>query len=129
MAQVVVHSPQIQAANAQVVTISFGPAQWGPIWLQETQSPFPLLLDVERVAYRAYGLDSSARRAWSVQNLLYYGRAKLQGRQTFGNRGDTSQLGGDFVIDPNGRIRLAHPSYDPTDRTAVSTVLSLLQRG
>ena len=129
MAQVVAYYEQIQAANANVVTVSFGPAQWAPIWLQETQSPFPLLLDVERVAYRAYGLDSSLRRAWSVQNLRYYAQAKRQGRETFGNRGDTNQLGGDFVIDPNGRIRLAHPSYEPTDRTAVSTILSLLQRG
>ena len=129
MAQVVAHSAQIQAANANVVTVSFGPAQWAPIWLQETQSPFPLLLDVERVAYRAYGLDASARRAWSWQNLRYYARTKWQGRETFGKRGDTSQLGGDFVIDPNGRIQLAHPSYEPTDRTAVSTVLSLLQGG
>ncbi|MCA9995036.1 MAG: redoxin domain-containing protein [Anaerolineales bacterium] len=120
------HYPQIQAANAQVVTISFGPAQWAPVWLQETQSPFPLLLDTDRAAYRAYGLDSSARRSWSAQNLLYYAKARLQGRQTYGKRGDTNQLGGDFVIDPQGIIRLAHPSYEPTDRTAVSTVLSLL---
>lgn len=128
MAQVVAHSAQIQAANAQVVTISFGPAQWAPVWLQETQSPFPLLLDVDRVAYCAYGLDSSVRRAWSLQTLLYYAKAKRQGREILGKRGDTGQLGGDFVIDPSGIIRLAHPSYEPTDRTAVSTVLSVLDR-
>jgi len=59
--------------------------------------------------------------------LWYYGKAVLKGRETFGKRGDPHQLGGDFVIDQGGIIRLAHPSREPTDRPAIGELLSLLE--
>lgn len=123
MAQVVAHHEQFQAGNVHIATISFGTDYWSKVWLQETQSPFPFLVDRELAAYRAYGLESSALRAWSPRNLLYYARAKLQGRETLGNRGDTHQLGGDFVVAGNGRIQLAHPSRDPVDRPSIDQLL------
>ena len=113
MAQVVAHSAAIQAAHADVVTVSFETSHWAQVWLAETQSPFPFLLDPDRAAY---GLESSALRAWSPATLWYYGRARWQGRRTYGKRGDPHQLGSDFMIDPRGLIRLAHPSREPTDR-------------
>ena len=129
MAQVVSHHAQIEAANTDVITISFGTPYWSQVWLQETQSPFPFLVDLERAAYRAYGLESSVLRSWGPANLWYYAKAAMQKRATFGKRGDTSQLGGDFIIDPRGRIQLAHPSHDPTDRPAMDEILSVLRNG
>lgn len=128
MAQVVAHHEQFQTVNVQIATISFGTAYWSKVWLQETQSPFPFLLDQELVAYRAFGLKHSALRAWSPRNLLYYAKARLQGQKTLGNRGDTHQLGGDFVVDGNGRILLAHPSRDPVDRPSISELLQAVQQ-
>ncbi len=127
MAQVVAHHEQFKDANTEIVTISFGTEYWSQVWLQETQSPFPFLVDQAAVAYRAYGLESSTLRAWSVRNLLYYARARLQGRETLGHRGDTSQLGGDFVVDGNGRIQLAHPSRDPVDRPPLQLLLQTVR--
>lgn len=127
MVQVLAHHEQFKAANTEIVTVSFGTEYWSKVWLQETQSPFPFLVDRETVAYRAYGLESSALRAWSVRNLLYYARARLQGRETLGDRGDTSQLGGDFLVDGNGRIQLAHPSRDPVDRPSIQLLLQTVR--
>jgi peroxiredoxin len=127
VAQVVAHHEQFQAANVQIATISFGSEYWSKVWLQETQSPFPFLVDQEQKAYRAYGLERSALRAWSPRNLLYYAKAKLQGRETLGNRGDTHQLGGDFVVGENGRIQLAHPSRDPVDRPSMAELLQAIR--
>ncbi len=126
MAQVVAHREQFEAANVQIATISFGTEYWSNVWLQETQSPFPFLVDQELIAYRAYGLEHSAWRAWSLRNLLYYAKAKRQGRETLGNRGDTHQLGGDFVVGGNGRLLLAHPSRDPVDRPSLDQLLQIL---
>ena len=123
MAQVVAHHEQFKAANVQIATISFGTAYWSKVWLQETQSPFPFLIDQELADYHAYGLKHSALRAWSPRSLLYYAKARLQGRQTLGNRGDTHQLGGDFVVGGNGRLLLAHPSRDPVDRPSIDQLL------
>jgi peroxiredoxin len=121
------HHAQIQAAHADVVTVSFGTPYWANIWLQETQSPFPFLVDPERLAYGAYGLESSVFRSWSPANLWYYVRAVRQKRETFGNRGNPHQLGGDFIIDRRGIVRLAHPSRDPVDRPSIETILALLR--
>lgn len=127
MAQVVAHHTQIQAAETQVVTVSFGTPYWAQVWLQETRSPFPFLVDSERTAYQAYGLASSRLRSWSPANVWYYTTAMLQGRATLGKRGDPHQLGGDFIIDRQGIIRLAHPSRDPTDRPALDEIVRALQ--
>lgn len=127
MAQVVSRHAEFEAAGANVVTVSFATPYWSRVWLQETQSPFPFLIDPERGAYHAYGLKSSVFSSWSPANLWYYSKAVLQRRETFGKRGDPHQLGGDFLIDQTGTVRLAHPSRDPTDRPAIGKLLDLLQ--
>jgi hypothetical protein len=118
---------EIQALNAEVATISFGIEYWARMWLQETQSPFPFLVDPERAAYHAYGLQSSVVRSWMPQNLWYYAKAALQGREKFGKRGDPHQLGGDFIVDSRGIVRLAHPSSEPTDRPSVDRLLAVMR--
>jgi peroxiredoxin len=127
VAQVVSRYEEIQAAHADVVTVSFGTIYWAQAWLQETRSPFPFLMDPERDAYRAYGLESSVFRSWGPANLWYYTKAVFQKRETFGKRGDPHQLGGDYIIDPQGMIHLAHPSREPTDRPAIAQIVSILQ--
>lgn len=121
------HYEEIQALNGEVIAISFGTRYWANAWLQETAAPFSLLLDPERSAYQAYGLQSSVFRSWMPQNLWYYLRAVMQGRELFGKRGDPHQLGGDFIVDKQGVVRFAHPSRDPTDRPSVETLLAVLR--
>jgi hypothetical protein len=36
-------------------------------------------------------------------------------------------MGGDFIVDYNGILRLAYRSHDPTDRPAASSLLSQLE--
>ncbi|MBE2225209.1 MAG: redoxin domain-containing protein, partial [Anaerolineae bacterium] len=122
------HRQAFEALNTNVVTISFGIAYWARMWLQETQSPFPFLVDPERNAYHAYGLQSSILRSWMPQNLWFYAKATLQGREKFGKRGDPHQLGGDFIVDSQGIVRLAHPSKEPTDRPSVEKLLQVLNQ-
>lgn len=128
MAQLAPRYDEIRALHAEVVTVSFGADYWARMWLQETGSPFRFLLDPERRAYHAYGLQSSVLRSWMPQNLWYYAKATLQGREKFGKRGDPHQLGGDFIIDNQGIVRLAHPSSDPTDRPPVDLLLRALAK-
>ena len=108
------------------MTISFGTPYWARIWLEETRSPFSLLLDKERAAYRAYGLERSLLRSWGWSTISYYARALWNGEAWRGIRGDSSQLGGDFIVDAKGLIRLAYPSQNPADRPSVEELLSVL---
>ena len=128
MAQVVPIYPQIQALNTEVLTISFGSVHWAQIWLRETRSPFPFLIDRDRSVYQKYGLRASIFSTWSPKNLFYYLRAVLQGRETFGRRGNPHQLGGDFIVDRDSIIRLAHPSQDPTDRPSIDALIGTLRQ-
>ena len=110
-----------------MVTISFGAEMWVKVWQEETQAPFPLLLDQERVAYQAYGLERSMWQAWGPRNIWYYVKAVLGGRKMISSHGDdTGQMGGDFIIDAEGVLRYAHPSHNPTDRPLVSELLGVL---
>lgn len=127
MVQVAAHQQEFEALHTNVVTVSFGIDYWAKMWLQETQSPFPFLIDAERDAYHAFGLQSSIVRSWMPQNLWYYAKATLQGREKFGKRGDPHQLGGDFIVDSQGIVRLAHPSKEPTDRPSVDQLLMVLR--
>ena len=128
MAQVVLHKYAFESLKTNVVTISFGTPYWAQVWLEETQSPFPLILDRERAAYQAYGLERSLLRSWGWQTLSYYARALMSGKQWQGIRGDSGQLGGDFIVDSKGIVRLAYPSRNPTDRPLVEDLLSVLQK-
>jgi peroxiredoxin len=126
VAQVVAHSVEIEQLQANVITVAFESSFWAHVWLQETHSPFPFLIDPERQAYHAYGLQASALRAWSPRTLWYYLKAAWQGRERLGKRGDPHQLGGDFIIDPQGIVRLAQPSRDPLDRPSLDQLLTTL---
>lgn len=126
MAQVVSRQSEFAARQIQVVTISFGAPYWADVWLAETQSPFPLLLDPDLAAYRVYDLQRSVLHSWGWNNLRYYAKAALRGQKFSVNRGGVNQLGGDFLVDANGILRLVHPSHDPTDRPAVSSLLAAL---
>ena len=128
MAQVRSHYDQIEALNSEVVVVSFEAGQLAQAWLADTGIPFTLLLDPSRQAYQAFGLERSLVRSWGPRNLWYYTRALLGGRHFYGIGTDTAQLGGDFVIEARGIVRLVHPSRDPTDRPSVAALLAALRQ-
>ena len=128
MAQLCQHAAEIESLNARIVVVSFGHAYQARAWLEETRAPFLLLLDRERAAYRAYGLDYSLVRSWGVSVWWRYAQLLLAGHKWRGIQGDSGQLGGDFVVDTAGVIQLAYRSRDPADRPPVSELLMAIQQ-
>jgi hypothetical protein len=126
VAQLRQHTSDLEALKTNVVIISFGSPYNAQLWEKETQSKFTLLLDPERNAYRAYGLERSMLRSWGLNTFLTYSRLMLSGRKWRGIQGDSSQLGGDFIVNANGIIRLAYYSRDPSDRPSVNQLLDIL---
>ena len=49
-----------------------------------------------------------------------------QGWKWRGIQGDSGQLGGDFIVDQQGMIRMAYRSHDPTDRPTLEVILQAL---
>ena len=77
-----------------MVLISFASPELARHWQEATPFPFPLFL------------------------LL------AKGRKLMSVRGNPYQLGGDFLLDAHGEIRLAYPSADPADRPPLSEILA-----
>ena len=98
-------------------------------WLKETCGNFTVLLDRERTIYNTYGLERSKLRSKSPRTLWLYFTRWLQGQKFHDSHGDdTSQLGGDFIIDMSGKLRFIYPSHDPADRPSVEKLLAVLKQ-
>ena len=121
------HQEELERLNVEVMIISFGTLPAVQAWLEETCSPFRVLLDPERSVYRAYELERSLRRSWNLRTIWRYVRLLTSGRKWRGIQGDSAQLGADFVLDSDGSVRLAHYSHDPTDRPDANDLLALLR--
>jgi alkyl hydroperoxide reductase subunit AhpC len=119
---------EFEALGARIVVISFGPAPRAPAWLEETQSPFPLLIDARRDAYKAYGMRHSLRGSWNLKTLRRYRELQREGRSLRGIQGDSLQLGGDVIVDADGFVRLLAPSRTPIDRPSVESLLAAFGR-
>jgi peroxiredoxin len=113
--------------NTQVVIVSFGTLLATQAWMKEVCASFQVVLDPDQSTYQAYQLEKSAARSRNLNTLWAYVKLIAAGRKLQPQQGDTTQLGGDFIIDSHGIIRLAHPSRDPADRPAVDDLLAFLK--
>ncbi len=127
MAQLCQHGDELNRLNAEVLVIGFGTIPRARAWLRETCDLFPLLLDPEREVYRMYGLQESWLRSWNWRTIRLYARLLLSGRKWRGIQGKSTQLGGDFIVDRDGVLRLVYPSREAADRPPVAELLALLR--
>jgi hypothetical protein len=89
---------------------------------------YPVLADETRLAYRAYGLGRAPWwRVWSPSTLAVYGRLLRRGRRLQRPTQDTRQLGGDFVVGPDGRLSYAYRQARPEDRPTVDALLTAVR--
>jgi len=96
--------------------------------MKETCNSFDVLLDRDRTVYKAYRLERSRLRSWHPRVVWIYIKRWFQRGVFFDSHGDdTSQLGGDFIVDKTGVLRLVYPSHDPVDRPPVEGLLKILQ--
>ena len=120
-------SETLAALDARVLVVSFGTLPAVQRWLSETCGQFRVGIDRDRSVYTAYGLERSFWRSRSLRTRWFYFRAWLAGTPTHTSEGeDLSQLGGDFIVDPTGRLRLVHPSREPVDRPSVDQIFDVL---
>lgn len=124
------YQQKFAALNTRVLIVSFGTLPAVQTWLNETCALFDVVLDRERTIYRAYQLERSFLRSRNLRTRWYYLKAWLAGKKSLDihDGEDTSQLGGDFIVDNTGILRLAYPSHDPTDRPSADRLLKTLQQ-
>ncbi|CAF2521458.1 unnamed protein product [Rotaria sp. Silwood2] len=100
-------------------------------WKNEVECPFEIYCDSDRRLYRHFGFPAKAyARVWNVQTLDYYVEQKLSGRQLptkLDKNDDPNQMGGNAIIDRNGRVIWVYKSKTPTDRPNVKQLQSILE--
>ncbi len=88
---------------------------------------FPLLADPAGKAYAAYGLRRGGfRRLFGLAVLGRALGATLRGHIAGPPAGDPFLMPGVFVIDPDGRVRLAHYARHIADHPPVDVILGAL---
>ena len=128
MAQLCQHTDELEELETEVLLVSFSSQGYARRWIKEVCAPFRLLLDRERQVYRTYGLESSLLRSWSLKMVRSYVHLMRAGRKWRGIKGNSVQMGGDFIVDAEGIVRLAYRSEDPTDRPTVEQLMNVLRR-
>lgn len=90
---------------------------------------FPVLIDPDRSTYRAYGLErGSVMRVWGWKTARRYLELFRRGGLHDLHRPteDTLQLGGDFIIAPDGTLAWGFWGHGPDDRPSVDELIARL---
>jgi hypothetical protein len=121
------HKDRLDRASVVVLVIGFEDPQRLAWVKQRIESPFRFVVDEERIAYEAFGMG---RASWPRTYLHPrvvggYARMLVGGKKPDLRLGqDRRQLGGDVVLDRDGRIVLSHPESGPEDRSAVGRIVA-----
>ena len=114
--------------RGEVLVVSFTPPAKMRPFLEKHPLPFRTVSDPDRTAYRAFALGRTSVRSFLRPVVLWrYLKGMLRGYGPVKPEDDDLlQLGGDFLIDAQGRLAWAHPSRDPTDRPSAAELQSAM---
>ncbi len=119
--------------DTEVALVTFTTADQIRTYLDRHRLPFTVLVDPEREAYRAYGLGrGSPGRVWGLRaarrylQLIARSRGRALGRLRTPTE-DTLQLGGDFVIGPDGTLAWGFWGRGPDDRPSIDDLVAAVE--
>ena len=113
----------------EVLVITFEEEEHALNYQSEVELGWPMVVDRSRELYDYFGMmKASFWDLWGFSTWKAYFREMLRGNMPKRAVGDIHQLGGDVLIDPEGKVRLHHISKDPADRPDIEEVLGLAER-
>lgn len=137
MTEIAQHISELKDLKAAVVVLSFNPdLETAQRWDKEVQSPFLQVFDPAvpgtpgdaGTTYLSWGLKKSFIGVWSPASLRFYSDQKMN-RELHPSLGqDVHRMGGDILLDSEGRVVLDHYSKTNTDRPDVEKTLLPLMR-
>jgi hypothetical protein len=112
---------------AEVVVVTFARQRVLAGYRTRYVAPLTVLSDETRGTYRAFGFGrGSVRRVWGWRALRRYAQLVRSGRHDVGIGGDTLQLGGNVVIDRQGRVAWLFRGTGPDDRPTVDELVTVV---
>lgn len=127
MAQLRVHKAEFDAKGANLAAVGLGDRNYARLFREEAGIDFPLLIDEERLAYRAAGLKS-ARLLHLLRgdNARARRQARASGFRQHKMGKNPFQLGGSFVFGSGNVDRFAHVSKTFGDNADPAALLAVL---
>lgn len=112
-----------------MVLVSFSDPEDLRAYAKHRELPFLVVHDEGQAAYRNYGLEKgSFADLWGFKSIRRY--LKIISRDGFSDVrapvDDWQQLGGDFVIAPDGTLAFGHWSAGPGDRPAIDEMVRVV---
>lgn len=131
MASVAETEKLISAEGCQVVVVACGIEKGARRWKEDTPCRFPILLDLPRASYGYFGMVRSVARVFGVDTMTYYANKKFAGGKFLlpyeGVKDDPIQMGGDIIVNSEGKTELVFLSKSPMDRINIPNVIQLLK--
>lgn len=119
---------QIRSAGADLVIIGNGAPLFASAFQEDLNLDCTVLCDQELTSYRAAGLRRGRVELLSPRVLSNGLRAWQSGARQTGVEGDPWQLGGVFVLRPDGATTFAQRSAEAGDHPSVEDILAALGR-
>ncbi len=120
------HLPEIRARGAELVVIGNGSQHFAAAFREDMGLDCPLLVDPALRAYRAAGLRRGRVELLSPRLPLHALRALRAGHRQTSVQGDPWQLGGVFVIRPDGTVAFRHASREAGDHAPIDAIVAAL---
>ncbi len=118
--------PQIRAAGCQLIVLGNGTPQQARGFVESTGLETPVFTDPSREAYRIVGARRSLSGVLHPAVFLRTFQAWRHGFRQSDSGGDAMQLGGVFLILPDGSVPYASRSRYAGDLPAPDDILSKL---
>ena len=120
------HLNLLNKLGVSVLAVTFETPESARIYAEETNIPWPVVIDEERSLYREYGCQRSSWRhllGWSTMKTYF--KEGLAGRWPRWPVSDTVQQGGDILIAPDGVVRFVYIGEGPGARPDVGDIIEV----
>lgn len=127
--KVISRKERLDALGAAALFVSHDrPEAVRAIMLRELDCPYPVAVDPEKTAYRAWGLRRLPLALIVLDPKVWrqYATLLASGERMRHSGGDLRQMGGDFVVDAAGAIAYARPQRRD-DRPPVGELLAAIE--
>jgi hypothetical protein len=116
-----------QLKGARIAAVGLGDMEYARLFRQDTGIDFPLLIDSDRIAYRAIDLRvGSLLHLLRADNRVARARAKTAGHRQHKLGKNPFQLGGSFIFAPGNVDLYAHVSETFGDNAPMTDLLAAL---
>ena len=122
------HENEIRQVGGTLAAIGLGDMNYARLFREETRINFPLLVDAERLAYKAAEVTSgNLFHIFRRDNNQARNRARASGYRQHQLGRNPFQLGASFVFGPENRDLFVHFNRTFSDDADPKTLVSVLQ--